>query len=555
MFRLGLLLLLLVGLVSNLFSQVTPTGNRLRSLAPPDFAVGGVLHAFDPSFEFAPYRNTAEAEFNAVTASFFMPYGPWTTGSGPINTAPINKVVDWAQARNMRVHGHVLVYPTENVHCQWLQQLPNDQVEGKLREFVSTVVNETRGRVWVWDVVNEVIGDTGDSMDADGIRMGDVRNGMFKPYKEYQAMGQSYIAKAFQWARDADPNAILIINEYAAEEINDKSDRLLAFCKKLRSQGVPIDGVGFQHHWIDTRSVPSFESMRANMQRFADEGFKIFITEIDVAGCISFDPTLRSPTGAELERQKLIYKSVMEVALQQPMCKGYFMWDFADDRSWMQGTDRPLLWNTIPPGAYMFGTIFWGGDYAGNNPIIAKNAYYGLQEALEAIPPTQCRLTSGWEWSSSYLTRNGTQDNNGNWIEAPTVRLDSINEASSKWQSMKWIFERVNVDVYRIRCVWGTNTGYLTRTAYQDENGIWQPGNSVDLNPLNTSYYSQMWIVTPRHDGGVFIQNLWQPEDGFLTRDSFGFVNGGWLPGNTIRLFPGFNWTSQAWYVDRTFPN
>ncbi len=502
----------------NLFAQATPSGNRLRELTPPDFAVGGVLHAFDPSFNFLPYRNTASAEFNAVTASFFMPYGPWTNGTGPINTAPVQSVVNWAQSRGMRVHGHVLVYPTENVHCQWLQQLPNHQVEAKLQEFVSTVVSSTRGRIWVWDVVNEVMGDTGNRMDADGVRMGDFRNNTFKPYKEYEAMGQDYIAKAFRWARAADPNAVLIINEYAAEEINDKSDRLLAFCKKLRSQGVPIDGVGFQHHWIDTRGIPDFNSIRANMQRFADEGFQVFITEIDVAACISFDPVNRGPTGPELERQKLIYKSVMEAALAQPMCKGYFMWDFADDQSWMQGTDRPLLWDTIPPGAHMFGTIFWGGDSGGQNPIIAKNAYYGLQEALSNLPATNHRITSGWQWRSSYLTRNGTQNQSGNWIASPSVRLDTITPESSEWQSMKWTLERAVPGVYRIRCTWGSQTGYLTRTAYRDSNGNYQPGDSVELTPLNTSYLSQLWSLIPKSDGGYLVQNNWLLERFFVPR-------------------------------------
>jgi GH35 family endo-1,4-beta-xylanase len=538
--------------LSNIASgQVTPSGNRLRDLAPPDFAVGGVLHGYDSSFDFQPYRNTAAAEFNAITASFFMPYGPWNSGNGAINTSGFVRVVDWAQARGMRVHGHVMIYPTENVACQWLQALPNDQVEGKLRQFVTTMGRAAAGRVWVWDVVNEVIGDNGNPMDGDGVRTGLYRDGAYKPYKEYQAMGQDYIAKAFRWAREADPNAILIINEYAAEEVNDKSNRLLAFCKKLKSQGVPIDGVGFQHHWIDTRGIPDFQSMRTNMQRFADEGFKIFITETDVAGCISTDPYRRTPTGPELERQKFIYKSIMGVGLQQPMCKGFFMWDFVDDQSWMQGTDRPLLWDTIPPGAYMFGTIFWGGDSGGQNPIVAKNAYYGLQEALSNLPSNQYRFTSGWQWQTSYPTRNGGYNNNGTWSPQSTIRLERITSATSKWQSMKWTLERVTPGVYRIRCVWGAQSGYLTRKAYQASNGSWLPSDQVELTNLNPSYLSQMWSLIPQSDGSHLVHAAWQPSDGYLTREAGSSSNGGYNPGDTLRLHRNATWSSQKWYFDR----
>lgn len=539
---------------ANAFAQVTPSGNRLRDLAPPDFAVGGVMHGYSSSFDFLPYRNTASAEFNAITASFFMPSGPWNDGVSQINTSGLTRVVDWAQSRGMRVHGHTLIYPTENANCQWFQNLPDNQVEGKLRQYISTMVGSAAGRVWVWDVVNEVIGDNGNQMDASGLRTGAVRNGAFRPYKEYQALGADYVAKAFRWARAADPNAVLIINEYAAEEINDKSNRLFAFCKQLKAAGVPIDGVGFQHHWIDTRGIPDFASMRANMQRFADAGFKIFITETDVAGCISYDPVNRSPNGTELERQKLIFKSIIQLGLEQPNCKGFFMWDFVDDQSWLQGTDRPLLYDTLRPGAYMFGTIFWGGDTNRRNPIIAKNAYYGLQEALSSLPSTRYRMTSGWATNSSYLTRDGFRNANNTYTPQSTVKLETISAASSKWDSMKWTLERAAPGVYRIRCTWGNQSGYLTRAAAQGPNGSSVASSNVTLMALNTSYTGQLWSLIPKSDGGYLVHCAWQPSDGYLTRDSSGIVNGSYVPGNTVRLFSNSNWTSQVWYFDRTFP-
>jgi endo-1,4-beta-xylanase len=555
MFKLQRFLIIVATLTSVCQGQVTPQGNRLRDLVRPDFAIGGAMHAYTSSdgYQFATYRNLARNEFNSVTVTGFMPYGPWSNANAAINTTPYVDVANWANSYGMRVHAHALIYPTENIHCSWLQALPNDQVEPKLRQYIDTVGRTMAGKVWVWDVVNEVIGDNGDQMDADGVRTGDYRNGSFSPYKEYSAMGQNYIANAFRWARQADPNAKLIINEYAAEEINDKSNRLLAFCKKLRSQGVPIDGVGFQHHWIDTRGIPDYDSIRANMQRFANEGFQIFMTEVDIAATHSYDPVNKAPTGVELERQKGIFKSLLQLALDQPACKAYWMWDFVDDQSWLQGTDRPLLYDTLAPGNYMFGTIFWGGDTEGNNPIIAKPAYYGLQEALNYNFMGRYRMSSGWITNTSYLTRSGAQDSTGAWQGGNSVYLSPYDTNSVSWLSMKWHLERAAPGVYRIRCDWQGDSGYLTRFGTQQSNGS-QSSTNVGLAPVNYSYYSQLWSFIPRSDGGYNVISAWSPQDGVLTRDSNGTDSQGqYSPGNSVRLFPQSNWTSQVWYFSRTY--
>ena len=547
---------LLICLVSSFnvgLGQQIPDGERLRDLSPPDFGVGGVMYGYDGSFEFAAMRQTAISEFNTITAAFFMPYVVWEDPEQAIDTSGFTRLLDWANTNGMRVHGHTLIYPTENTNAQWLQELDDRQVERRMEQFVKTMARAGRNRVWFWDVVNEVIADDGDVADADGIRMGDLRDEGFRPYREYEAMGQDFIAKAFQWAREADPNAVLILNDYACEEINPKSDRLLAFCKKLRDAGVPIDGVGFQHHWIDTRGIPDFDSMARNMQRFADEGFQVFLTEVVVAATTSYDPINDPPDGLELERQQLIYQSLMEIALEQPMCKSFLMWDFLDDQSWLQNTDRPLLYNTLDPGAYMFGTIFWGGDTGGQNPIVAKNAYYGLQQALSNIPMTPYRFTSGWGTRSSYPVRDASQNANGRYIPESTVRLGVISEQSSKWRSMKWTLERVVPGVYRIRCFWGRNSGYLTRSPQVTESGEILAGEGVELTELNRQWLGQLWTFSPRSDGGYRVTNAWEPETGCLTRRGDLGADGNYQPGRRLELLPPEDWTSQNWYFDRTF--
>ena len=154
------------------------------------------------------------------------------------------------------------------------QHRPANPMRGTV-ENVDTFARSRAGNIWCWDVVNEVMAEDNQPMDALGLRT---------DFKEYQAMGPSFVEKAFRWAKAADSNALLILNEAGCDVWNNKSTRMFEFVKFLRRRGVPIDGVGFQYHFVDvTQPNPAIDSLRRNLKRFADAGFKIFITEVDVA--------------------------------------------------------------------------------------------------------------------------------------------------------------------------------------------------------------------------------------------------------------------------------
>lgn len=536
-------------------------GDRLKDLAPPDFAIGGVMGGYDtPSFDL-PTLEFAKAEFNAVTAKAFMPFGPWDDPNQPIDTSGLTRNVSWAASNGLRVHAHVLVYPTENVRLPWFAGLPNEDVEATLAQYVSTMATSTAGNVWVWDVVNEIIGDNGDAMDADGLRIGLGSGDGFVPYKEYAAMGPDYISKAFQWAKAADPNAILIVNEYSVETINDKSDRLFAYCKKLRDAGVPIDGVGFQNHWLDVRYEPDYPSIRANFQRFADEGFQIFITEADIASTITSNPDQEPPTTVQLQQQASVFRELLQIALDQPACKSFLMWDFTDETSWLQDTDftltladrRPGFQDTIiPPGTSMFATPMSGGL---NNPIEPKLAYLEMQAALVDKTPDLYRLSSGWDNATSYLARFGSPDENGNFVPADEVYLERLDDTSAGWSSLMWQLEKVDTGVYRLRNAWSDDSDYLTRQGFESDGGQLLPGFVLGMQGLDESWSSQLWYFDPNGDGGFRLLNGWSPGDGVLTREAAGQnASGDYVPGPEVRVYPAADWSSQVWYFRRVAP-
>ena len=177
-----------------------------------------------------------------------------------------------------------------------------------------TVVGRYRGRILAWDVVNEAVSDNNGQMRTDSFW--------------HQRIGPEYIAMAFQFAREADPNAILYYNDYSAEGSGAKSDAVFNLVSGLVSQGVPIDGVGWQMHQINPFRIQ--QAHRTNAQRLGSLGLEVSITEMDVR--ISL-PT----TAQELSEQALAYRDLVEFCLAQPNVKTLVTWGFTDKYSWIPG--------------------------------------------------------------------------------------------------------------------------------------------------------------------------------------------------------------------------
>lgn len=121
-----------------------------------------------------------------------------------------------------------------------------------------------KGKVFAWDVANEI-------MNEDGT----YRENIF-----YKTLGPGYIADALRWAHAADPKVKLYLNDYNVEGLGAKSDAYYTLIKQLKADHVPIDGFGMQGHLALQYGFPN--DMRGNIQRFADLGLDVAITELDI---------------------------------------------------------------------------------------------------------------------------------------------------------------------------------------------------------------------------------------------------------------------------------
>jgi endo-1,4-beta-xylanase len=221
-------------------------------------------------------------------------------------------IVTFAEANEMKVRGHTLVWHNQNPSWLLRSIKTRDEAIAVLKNHIETVVGHYKGRIAAWDVVNEAVDDS----------TGELRE---SPW--LTAIGPDYIALAFQFAHDADPDAKLYYNDYSAEGVGGKGDAVYELVKGLKEQGVPIDGVGWQGHF---QSSSFISDMKANGQRLADLGLEVSITELDVRIPIP-------ATDLMLEKQAKMYGKVTETCLALPNCKAIVTWGFTDRHSWVPG--------------------------------------------------------------------------------------------------------------------------------------------------------------------------------------------------------------------------
>ena len=260
---------------------------------------------------------------------------------GVFNFAPADAEVKFAEQHHQLVRGHNLVWHSQLPTWLTAGSFTNAQLAALLKQHIFTEVRHFRGEIWQWDVVNEPLNE----------------DGTLRSTIWLQALGPNYIADALRWAHQADPRPKLFLNDYNIEGIGPKSYAMYNLVKSLKEQHVPIGGVGFETHLALQYPFPSM--FRENLQRFADLGLQVDITEMDVRMILPATPTL-------LATQASWYAEVMQDCIAVRACVDFTVWEFTDKYSWVPGF-------FIGQGA----ADIYDANYA------PKPAYYALLYALE----------------------------------------------------------------------------------------------------------------------------------------------------------------------------
>ena len=302
-------------------------------------AVGGAFWDDEPV-----YREILKREFSMLVAENAMKFEPIEPSQGNFNWTKADALIDFAEENRMKVRGHTLVWHRESGWAEDLQATREEMI-AVMQNHIRTVVGRYKGRISHWDVVNEAIDEGGDVL----------RDSFWR-----RKIGDDYIDIAFQTAHEADPDALLFYNDFGAENMGDKSDKVYNLAKGMLERGIPIHGVGMQCHFSNTGFQA--DEVDRNMKRLNDLGLMAAITELDF--CVEM-PADES----DLEQQKQHYKRIMEVCLENTNCTSLLTWGFTDKYSWIpshfegKGAALPL-----------------DADYE------PKPGYYGLREALNEQP-------------------------------------------------------------------------------------------------------------------------------------------------------------------------
>jgi len=322
----------------------------------------------------ATYTRILSTEFNAVTPENEMKWDATEPSQGRFTYTGGDRILNQGIAIGAKVRGHALLW--HNQQPGWAQTLSGNALRTAAINHVTQVATHYKGKIYAWDVVNEAFADGGSGARRDS---------------NLQRTGNDWIEAAFRAARAADPAAKLCYNDYNTDGINAKSTGIYTMVRDFKTRGVPIDCVGFQSH-LGTSIDATYQ---ANLQRFADLGVDVQITELDI-----------SQGGT----QAGIYTTVTRACLAVTRCTGITVWGIRDTDSW-RGGDNPLLFdgsgNKKPAYTAVLNTLNTGGTTnptdpttppqpgAGCTASLTPNAWTGGYTASVRVTAGSSAL-SGW---------------------------------------------------------------------------------------------------------------------------------------------------------------
>ncbi len=208
----------------------------------------------------------------------------------------------------------------------------------RMRDHIHTVVGRYKGKIKVWDVVNEAIGDGSDLL----------RNSLWR-----QIIGDDFIALAFKFAHEADPDAILRYNDYGLEN-RARREKLKTLIKQLQAENIPVMAIGTQTH-INVGTT--FNTIDQELTDLETLGLPIHITELDLNGAQggqrgtsgdiagSASRTAGGMVSEADRRQSEAYANLFRALIKhKDSVKVVTFWGANDAVSW-QSRGRPLLFD------------------------------------------------------------------------------------------------------------------------------------------------------------------------------------------------------------------
>jgi endo-1,4-beta-xylanase len=336
----------------------------LKDAFKGDFLIGAAINSAQIYGRDTAGDALLEKQFNAISPENVLKWGVVHPQPDQYDFDAADHYVALGEKYHMSILGHNLVWHSQTP--RWVFQdangkpLTRDALLKRMHDHIQTVVGRYKGRIHSWDVVNEALND----------------DGTLRQSQWFKIIGPDYIAKAFEYAHEADPSAELNYNDYSLEN-EPKRNGAIKLIQQLKADGVPISAIGLQGH--DKMDWPTVEQEDATIEAFAKLGLKVKISELDV----DVLPSASQNRGADvsqnyqLQAQLNPYAKGLPDSVQQDLAKRYAdlfrvflkhkdvvtrvtFWGVNDGDSWLNNwpvrgrTSYPLLFdrNNQPKPAF-----------------------------------------------------------------------------------------------------------------------------------------------------------------------------------------------------------
>lgn len=324
----------------------------LKDVAPPTLKIGVALGQALSDGRDAAGAAIVVRQFNTISPENVLKWEAVHPAADRYNFEPADRYVEFGRSHGMFVIGHVLLWHQQTPAWVFAGEsgapLGREALLARLKDHIQTVVGRYRGKIGGWDVVNE-------ALDEDGT---------LRKTPWLAAIGEDYVAKAFEFAHEADPDAELYYNDFNLWK-PAKRDAAIRLVRDLKARGLRVDGIGEQGHW--GIEEPPLQAIDETLAAIEAAGVQPLITELDM-DVLPRDPDM---WGADLSKKmKLkaatnIFPDGLPDAMQQKLARRYAdvfalflkhgvrratFWGLTDGTSWLNNfpipgrVNYPLLW-------------------------------------------------------------------------------------------------------------------------------------------------------------------------------------------------------------------
>lgn len=290
--------------------------------------------------------------FRRLTAENAMKFGELSPRQGHYTWERADAIANFARRHGMRMTGHTLLW--HQMQPAWLfafEAGTNAAVAlgERLRDHIFSVVERYADVVDNWDVVNEAVSD----------RPNELWRTAAEESPWYKVFGNAeFVSLAFRYAAEAveryAPQTKLYYNDYEIERA-DKRARVIEVVRRLRGQGIRIDGVGIQGHV--NLAWPSIAEFGAAIDEFAAQELLVKVSELDVSVYTkdvkeqgSFEDSLVAGPEVNAAVAERYFQLMQLFVLHEKQLTSVVFWGLSDDRTWLnyypiKRPNHPLLFD------------------------------------------------------------------------------------------------------------------------------------------------------------------------------------------------------------------